>query len=95
MEGGFGQPHGSVNDMWNKMVLEIRKVDRDMLGWLRCFGHTVKESWWCNESVQSKVRVKKDCFREWFRCKNDTTWEKYNKTKKDQEGGEWRKNSRF
>ncbi|KAH1253965.1 Craniofacial development protein 2 [Glycine max] len=45
-----------------------------------------KESWWWNESVQSKVRVKKECFKEWSRCRNSETWDKYkiarNETKK-------------
>ncbi|KAH1197968.1 Craniofacial development protein 2 [Glycine max] len=45
-----------------------------------------KESWWWNENVQSKVRVKKECFKEWSRCRNSETWDKYkiarNETKK-------------
>ncbi|KAL5183942.1 LINE-1 retrotransposable element ORF2 protein [Glycine soja] len=37
-------------------------------------------------STKSKVRVKKECFKEWFRCRNSETWDKYkiarNETKK-------------
>ena len=42
-----------------------------------------KESWWWNESIQSKVKLKKDYFKEWSCCKNDETWEKYNKGKNE------------
>lgn len=44
LEGGFGQPQGITNDMWNKMTLEIRKVAKDILGELRGFGSRGKES---------------------------------------------------
>lgn len=50
-----------------------------MLSESRGFRPRGKGSWWWNESVQSKVRVKKDCFKDWCRCKNDEMWEKYKK----------------
>lgn len=58
LEGWFEQPQGSANDMWNKMTQEIRKVAKEMLEESKDFGHRGEESWWWNESVQSKVRVK-------------------------------------
>ncbi|RZB55499.1 Villin-4 isoform D [Glycine soja] len=65
---------------------EIIKVAKETLGESRGFGPRGKESWWWNESVQSKVRVKKECFKEWSRCRNSETWDKYkiarNETKK-------------
>ncbi|KAH1262515.1 Craniofacial development protein 2 [Glycine max] len=85
-EGWCGQSQGSANDMWNKMSQEIIKVAKETLGESRGFGPRGKESWWWNENVQSKVRVKKECFKEWSRCKNSETWDKYkiarNETKK-------------
>ncbi|KAH1196522.1 Glutathione hydrolase 1 [Glycine max] len=85
-EGWCGQSQGSANDMWNKMYQEIIKVAKETLGESRGFGPRGKESWWWNESVQSKVRVKKECFKEWSRCRNSETWDKYkiarNETKK-------------
>ncbi|KAH1190889.1 Pre-mRNA-processing protein 40B [Glycine max] len=85
-EGWCGQSQGSANDMWNKMSQEIIKVAKEMLGESRGFGPRGKESWWWNENVQSKVRVKKECFKEWSRCRNSETWDKYkiarNETKK-------------
>ncbi|RZB81212.1 LINE-1 retrotransposable element ORF2 protein isoform B [Glycine soja] len=85
-EGWCGQSQGSANDMWNKTSQEIIKVAKETLGECRGFGPRGKESWWWNESVQSKVRVKKECFKEWFRCRNSETWDKYkiarNETKK-------------
>ncbi|KAL5142307.1 LINE-1 reverse transcriptase [Glycine soja] len=72
--------------MWNKTSQEIIKVAKETLGESRGFGPRGKESWWWNESVQSKVRVKKECFKEWSRCRNSETWDKYkiarNETKK-------------
>ncbi|KAL5144498.1 Craniofacial development protein 2 [Glycine soja] len=85
-EGWCGQSQGSANDMWNKTSQEIIKVAKETLGESRGFGPRGKESWWWNESVQSKVRVKKECFKEWSRCRNFETWDKYkiarNETKK-------------
>ncbi|KAL5161290.1 LINE-1 retrotransposable element ORF2 protein [Glycine soja] len=85
-EGWCGQSQGSANDMWNKMSQEIITVAKETLGESRGFGTRGKESWWWNESVQSKVRVKKECFKEWSRCRNSETWDKYkiarNETKK-------------
>ncbi|KAL5172704.1 Craniofacial development protein 2 [Glycine soja] len=66
-EGWCGQSQGSANDMWNKMSQEIIKVAKETLGESRGFGPRGKESWWWNENVQSKVRVKKECFKEWSR----------------------------
>ncbi|KAL5186030.1 Craniofacial development protein 2 [Glycine soja] len=63
-EGWCGQSQGSANDMWNKMSQEIIKVAKETLGESRGFGPRGKESWWWKESVQSKVRVKKECFKE-------------------------------
>ncbi|RZC03247.1 2-keto-3-deoxy-L-rhamnonate aldolase [Glycine soja] len=85
-EGWCGQSQGSANDMWNKMSQEIIKVAKETLGESRGFGPRGKESWWWNENVQSKVRAKKECFKEWSRCRNSETWDKYkiarNETKK-------------
>ncbi|KAL5141766.1 Metal tolerance protein 6 [Glycine soja] len=85
-EGWCGQSQGSANDMWNKMSQEIIKVAKKTLGESRGFGPRGKESWWWNENVQSKVRVKKECFKEWSRCRNYETLDKYkiarNETKK-------------
>jgi len=54
LEGGFRQPHGSANDMWERMTHEIKKVAKETLGESRRFGPRSKESWWWNDSVQSK-----------------------------------------
>ncbi|KAH1199054.1 hypothetical protein GmHk_18G052502 [Glycine max] len=72
------------------MSQEIIKVAKETLGESRGFGPRGKESWWWNENVQSKVRVKKECFKEWSRCRNSETWDKYkiarNETKKADDG---------
>ena len=83
LEGGFRQPHGSANDMWERMAHEIKKVAKETLGESRGFGPRGKESWWWNDSVQSKVRIKRDCFRDWSKCKNAETWDKYKIARKE------------
>jgi len=65
------------------MAHEIKKVAKETLGESRGFGPRGKESWWWNDSVQSKVRIKRDCFKAWSRCKNGETWDKYKLAKKE------------
>jgi len=43
----------------------------------------VKKSWWLNESVQSKVRIKWECLKDWSRRKNVETWENFKRAKKE------------
>lgn len=44
LNGGFGPPQRSVNDMWNKMAKEIGNVISEMLGELRGCEPKAKES---------------------------------------------------
>jgi len=83
LEGGFRQPHGRANDMWERMAHEIKKVAKETLGESRGFGPRGKESWWWNDSVQSKVWIKRDCFKDWSKCKNAETWDKYKIARKE------------
>jgi len=69
LEGGIRQSHGSANDMWERMAYEIKKVAKETLGVSRGFGPTGKESWWWNDNVQSKVWIKRECFKDWSRVK--------------------------
>jgi hypothetical protein len=45
------------------MTCEIRKVTKETLGELRGFGPKGKESWWWNESVQSKFIIKRNVLK--------------------------------
>ena len=36
-----------------------------------------------NDSIQSKVEIKRDCFKDWSRCKNVKTWDKYKIARKE------------
>jgi len=36
-----------------------------------------------NDNVQSKVRIKRDYFKDWSRCKNPETWDKYKIARKE------------
>ncbi|KAL5157078.1 Outer envelope protein 64, mitochondrial [Glycine soja] len=82
---GFRPSHGVISTIG--VLPNAQSLDTvETLGESRGFGPRGKESWWWNENVQSKVRVKKECFKEWSRCKNSETWDKYkiarNETKK-------------
>jgi len=35
------------------------------------------------DSVQSKIWIKRECFKDWSRCKNAKTWEKCKIAKKE------------
>lgn len=83
LEREFEQPQGSVNDMWNKMAQEIRKLAKEALVESKGSGPRDKESQWWNESVQRKVRVKRVYFKEWSKCKNVETRNKYKKAKNE------------
>jgi len=72
LEGGLWKLQGSVNDMWDKMPHEIRGRD---FGRTRGFGHRDKKSWWWRGSVQRKVRIKRQYFKDWCICSNVETWE--------------------
>jgi len=42
LEGGFRQPHGSVNDMWERMTHEIKKVAKETWEYLKVLDLGVK-----------------------------------------------------
>jgi len=65
------------------MAHEIKKVAKETLGVSRGFGPRGKESWWWSDSVQSKVWIKRECFKDWSRGKNADTWDKYKIAKKE------------
>ena len=44
LKGGFRQPHGSANDMWERMAHEIKRVAKEMLEVSRGFGPMGKDS---------------------------------------------------
>lgn len=56
------------------MLHEIRKVTKEKVG-------KSKEYLWQKESVQSKVIIKRKCFKESFRCKSAKFWESYKMNK--------------
>ena len=74
--------------MWEKMTHEIREVAKETLGESRGFGPRDKKSRWLNKSVQSKVRIKKECFVERFMCKSARIWKNYNTKERDHKGVE-------
>lgn len=60
-----------VNQMWNHVAHKIRNVARDMLGVSSGKVQDQKESWWWNEEIQQRIKIKQDCFRELMCCQED------------------------
>lgn len=60
---------GSATNIWNNMAQEIRKVVKDTFGESKDFGPRVKESWWWNENIISKVRVEENVLKNGFGVK--------------------------
>lgn len=75
-EGNWELP-GNANSMWDDMATKIRKIAKTVLGESRGFGPRDKESWWWNETVQDKVKNKRECFKTLQGCNNAESWARY------------------
>ena len=81
-EASWGS-QGSANEMWDKMAKRIRKVAKEILGESRGVGLRGKESWGWDTYVQDKVKVKRECFKEWSLGRNVENREKYKIARKE------------
>ncbi|KAM2399376.1 hypothetical protein ACFXTH_035947 [Malus domestica] len=67
--------------------LLMRKGDRitskEVLGESKGFAPHQKESWWWNEEVQAKVKVKKECCKALYKDRTDENGERYRKAKQE------------
>ena len=69
--------------MWNEMAKRFREIAKETLGVSRGFGLNGKETWWWDDSVQQKIKVKRECYKSWSFCRNEENWNNYKVAKRD------------
>ncbi|KAE8722892.1 Proton gradient regulation 7 isoform 2 [Hibiscus syriacus] len=68
----FGTTNSNNADMlWKNMANSIREVGTNTLGWSTGKVKKHKESWWWNDEIQTKVKTKQTCFKEFIQCNDD------------------------
>ncbi|KAE8676336.1 General transcription factor IIE subunit 1 isoform 3 [Hibiscus syriacus] len=69
---GFGTTNSNNADMlWKNMANSIREVGKNTLGLSTGRVKEHKESWWWNDEVQTKVKTKQICFKEFLQYNDD------------------------
>ncbi|KAE8722033.1 Phosphoenolpyruvate/phosphate translocator 2 isoform 2 [Hibiscus syriacus] len=69
---GFGTTNSNNADLlWKNMTNSIREVGKNTLGLSTGKAKEHKESWWWNDEVQTKVKTKQTCFKEFLQCNDD------------------------
>ena len=63
------------------MVNDVQKVAKSVLGESKGFGPKGKEFWWQDDSVEQKIKYKRECFKALHLDNNVGNWEKYQSTK--------------
>ena len=58
---GFWKKEEDINNMWEKMAINIRKVASEVCGVTKESGGEAKDTWWWNEEVQRAIKEKKEC----------------------------------
>ena len=78
---------GSMQDMWGRVALKVRKCCREVLGVVRGGRRRVdKEVWWWGDEVQTAVGEKKKAYTEWKKNKTDKHGNKYRMAKREAKG---------
>ena len=60
---GSWKEEDDINNMWDKMATNIRKVASEVCGVTKGRGREAKDTWWWNEEVQRAIKEKKECYR--------------------------------
>ncbi|KAE8696948.1 Methylcrotonoyl-CoA carboxylase subunit alpha [Hibiscus syriacus] len=69
---GFGTTNSNNADLlWKNMANSIREVGKNTLGLSTGKAKEHKESWWWNDEVQTKVKTKQTCFKEFLQSNDD------------------------
>ena len=71
-----------INNMWEKMTTNIRKVASEVCGVTKGSEGEAKNTWWWNEKVQRAIKKKKECYRRLYHDKSVDNIEKYKVAKK-------------
>ena len=71
-----------VDNTWENVTNQIKEIAKRVLGESK--GHKWnKESWWWNDDIQEKVKLKRASYKSLHVCKNDENKEKYKFAKKE------------
>lgn len=75
--------HEDANVMWEKVTNNDKQVAKNVLGESKEKVSMNKNSWWWNNKVQEKIKYKKLCYKNWFKCKSVENWEKYKTARRE------------
>ena len=79
---GSWKEEDDINNMWDKMATNIRKVASEVCGVTKGRGREAKDTWWWNEEVQRAIKEKKECYRRLYHDRSVDNIEKYKVAKK-------------
>ncbi|XP_066321199.1 uncharacterized protein [Miscanthus floridulus] len=79
---GSWKEEDDINNMWEKMATNIRKVTSEVCGVTKRSGGEAKDTWWWNVKVQRAIKKKKECYRRLYHDKSVDNIEKYKVAKK-------------
>jgi hypothetical protein len=74
---------GDSDSMWNTMADGIRRISKELLGESKGKGPSSKETWWWNDEVQTMVKAKKDCFKNWQKDRNMDNFQRYKQANRE------------
>ncbi|MCX8814367.1 exonuclease/endonuclease/phosphatase family protein, partial [Vibrio parahaemolyticus] len=74
---------GEVNKLWNEITTCIKKNAKEILGESIGMAPLGKEGWWWNEKIQKLLKEKKECYKTYYKNKNEDTLRKYKLVKKN------------
>ncbi|KAL3518874.1 hypothetical protein ACH5RR_021463 [Cinchona calisaya] len=74
---------GESDILWNDMATRVRIMAKKILGESRGYAPMNKESWWWEEGVQNKIKVKRANYKALYSCRSDENIEKYKLAKKE------------
>ena len=75
-EGSWKQEE-DINNMWEKMATNIRKMASEVCGVTKGSGGEAKDTWWWNKEVQRAIKEKKECYRRLYHDRSVDNIEKY------------------
>ena len=74
---GSWKEEDDINNMWEKMATNIRKVASEVCGVTKGSGGDAKNTLWWNEEVQRAIKEKKECYRRLYHDRSVDNIEKY------------------
>ena len=79
---GSWKEEEDINNMWEKMATNIRKVASEVCGVTKESGDEAKDTWWWNKEVQRDIKEKKECYKRLYHDRSVDNIKKYKVAKK-------------